>query len=169
MSMDKDKVFEDQLRRVKPVRIDALLEERLAKRIRESDKRERSSRWTGYIFWAGLLAAACVMLVVGLSLFTGRRGPLTEASVAETSSGAVEALAVPEYTVDDQAFKPVLAQNTLTDRIDEGIVFLDSGLTARKYRYQFIDRVVWRNPRNGARVEMQVPRDEVVLIPVQTY
>jgi len=71
--------------------------------------------------------------------------------------------------VDESDFKPVLAQNNLRDRVDEGIVFLKNGVTARKYRYEFVDKVVWRNPSDGAVIEMEVPRDEVVLIPVQTF
>lgn len=166
MSMDKDRIFEEQLRQVKPVPIGDHLEERIAARIRESCPENRAFRWVVLFGWGGLLAAASIMVVVGLSLFTpARNSPAGPVAAAPR----MESLDVPPHNEDGQAFKPVLAQNNLRGRIDEGIVFLEGGLTARKYRYQFIDRVVWRNPKSGARVELEVPRDEVVLIPVQTY
>ena len=70
---------------------------------------------------------------------------------------------------DPDTFRPILAENNLKSRVDEGIVFLRNGLTARRYRYEFVDRVVWKNPSDGAIMEMEIPRDEVVLIPVQTF
>lgn len=166
MNLDKDKIFENKLRQVDPTPVDDLLTERIARRIRETEAENRSSRWLAYIGWGGLVAAATVMVAVGFTLFTANHDAPDEAALVNTGMDATEA---PEATSDDDTFKPVIAQNNLKERIDEGIVFLDGGLTARKYRYQFIDRVVWRNPKNGARVEMEVPRDEVVLIPVQTY
>ncbi len=167
MNADKDKLFEEHLRRAEPAPVDDLLVERIGLQIRESESAGRSSRWTSYLGWGSLVAAATVMVAVGLTLFTAGNLTSPDPAVAESSQMPAEASRGAGGETD--TYQPVLAENNLKDRIDEGIVFLDGGLTARKYRYQFIDTVVWKNPTNGARVEMQVPRDEVVLIPVQTY
>ena len=167
MSLEQDKSFERQLRQIKPKQPDEMLVERIGAAIDKADAGDRKGKWGSYFAWSGLVAAASIMIVVGLSLFN-RGTEIQSSSVSETVEN-LEPLIVPEAAVGDESFKPVLAQNNLQERVDEGIVFLRNGLTARKYRYEFIDRVVWKNPVNGAVVEMEVPRDEVVLIPVQTF
>ena len=167
MSLEQDKAFERQLRQIKPKRPDKFLVERIGAAIDTAEAGERKGKWGTYLAWGGLVAAASVMIVAGLSLFN--RGTAIQPSGLSEAVGSMESLQVPETSVGEASFKPVLAQNNLKDRVDEGIVFLRNGVTARKYRYEFIDRVVWKNPVNGAVVEMEVPRDEVVLIPVQTF
>ena len=167
MSLEQDKAFERQLRQIKPKQPDKFLVERIGAAIDTAEAGERKGKWGSYFAWGGLVAAASIMIVVGLSLFN-RGTEIQSSSVSETVEN-LEPLIVPEASAGDEYFKPVLAQNNLQERVDEGIVFLRNGLTARKYRYEFIDRVVWKNPVDGAVVEMEVPRDEVVLIPVQTF
>lgn len=163
MNLDRNKAFEEQLRSIRPVPHGPRLENRIAEAIRIAEARQRTQRWRARMAWVGVAMAASVLIVSGLSLFRENRVP----SVGE--SVVADPLEVPPAESAEPVFEPVLAQNNLQDRVDEGIVFLKNGLTARKYRYKFIDRVVWRNPANGAVVDVEVPRDEVVLIPVQTY
>jgi hypothetical protein len=113
--------------------------------------------------------AASVLITFGFLLFNGRL-TLSPGEAVEPGAEPIALQSVPqapEETLD--TFKPILAENNLQSRVDEGIVFLRNGLTARRYRYEFLDRVVWKNPSNGAVVEMEIPRDEVILVPVQTY
>lgn len=166
MSLEEDRIFEEQLRQIKPRRLDPGVVQRIAAAINTAERKPVQHNWKAYLGWGGLIAAASVMIVVGLSLFNG-----VMQVGQETAAVAIEPqpMNIADNLSGKSSFEPVLAQNNLKDRVDEGIVFLGNGLTARKYRYEFIDRVVWRNPSNGAVVEMEVPRDEVVLIPVQTY
>lgn len=166
MNLEEDRAFEEQLRQVKPSELGDLVVERIGIAIRESEKRSTRHSWGAFVGWIGMVAAASIMIVVGLSLFNGALEP-----PPESADGTSDAVAVQAQQSEPRrgSFEPVLAQNNLKERVDEGIVFLGNGLTARRYRYEFIDRVVWKNPASGAVVEMEVPRDEVVLIPVQTY
>ena len=166
MSLEEDRAFEKQLRQIKPRELDGFMVERIGAAIKKSEKSSVRRRWNAYLAWGGLVAAASIMIVAGVSLFHGGVDIVPETVGELADSRPVES----RQSISGQnAFQPILAQNNLKERVDEGIVFLGDGLTARKYRYEFIDRVVWKNPSNGALVEMEVPRDEVVLIPVQTY
>ena len=168
MSMEKDRQFEEQLRSIQPAAPSMELGDRIGSAIASVERRKRMAQWRMAGAWGGLAAAAAALITFGILLFNGRL------EIATSSQGAEES-ALPTLALEDSpaaqpdAFRPVLAENNLKGRIDEGIVFLDNGLTARRYRYEFIDRVVWRNPSDGAVVEMEIPRDEVVLIPVQTF
>jgi len=66
-------------------------------------------------------------------------------------------------------FRPIRAENALLSRVDDGLVTLEGGMPARRYRYRFLDTITWENPRDGAQVEMAVPREELVLVPVRTF
>lgn len=166
MSLEKNKAFEAELKSIRPGRPSQQVLQEIERGIRKSEERNRVIRWKNWSVWGGLAVAASVLLAFGFSLLNPQMDP-----VESTPAGDPEPLVVngSGARVDESDFKPVLAQNNLRDRVDEGIVFLKNGVTARKYRYEFVDKVVWRNPSDGAVIEMEVPRDEVVLIPVQTF
>jgi hypothetical protein len=166
MSFEKNKAFESELKRIRPSRPSQQVSQDIDQAIRKSEERTRVIRWKGWSIWGGLAVAASILVAFGFSLLNPQMD-----SMESTLTGESEPLVVngSGAQVDESDFKPVLAQNNLRDRVDEGIVFLKNGMTARKYRYEFVDKVVWRNPADGAVIEMEVPRDEVVLIPVQTF
>lgn len=166
MSTDPFKQLEERLKALSPYGVPERLEGRIEKALSRARRREHFERWRNRSLWGLFAAAALVMLGLGIALFNGRL-----ASPAGMSEAAVAPVTVAEEAaVEDKAgFRPILAENNLLNRIDEGIVALDNGLTARRFRYEFVDRVVWKNPENGAIVEMEVPRDEVVLVPVRTF
>src|SRR5690606_11805061 len=67
-------------------------------------------------------------------------------------------------------FLPVSTTKTLIGALDEGVVFLEDGQPARKVRYEFLDTVDLRSAADpGARVNVTYPREEIRLVPVQTY
>ena len=84
-----------------------------------------------------------------------------------------DAVPLPEGLEDTRmaaaGFRPVRAQNALLSRVDDGLVTLEDGIPARRFRYQFLDTVVWEDPVDGALVEMTVPREELVVVPVRTF
>lgn len=169
MNLEENKQFEAQLRTVRPSPANRDLERRIECGLKQETRLQRQERVRSVLSWAGLAVAASLLITFGILLFNGRLalGPTT----AQTGpgEGASESAAADEVELERDEFKPVLAENNLLNRIDEGIVFLRNGLTARRYRYEFVDRVVWQNPVDGATVEMEVPREEVVLVPVQTF
>ena len=170
MSFDKEKSFEEKLRAARPADPPEELEKRLSIAIQKAGRHAKVARLRQLTGWGGMAVAAGLLITFGILLFNGRLdlnglssgealADRTPADVSELQAGAGR----------EDGFTPVFAENNLKSRVDEGIVFLRNGLTARRYRYEFIDRVVWQNPSDGAVVEVEVPRDEVVLVPVQTF
>ena len=169
MSLEENRKFEERLRSIRPAQVDPRVKSRIEAGIDKRERDRRLARFRAGIGWAGMAVAASLLITFGFLLFNGRLS-ISPAFRESPESMAVDPNSAQSDTPEeDNAFKPVLAENNLTNRIDEGIVFLRNGLTARRYRYEFIDRVVWENPANGAIVEMEIPRDEVILVPVQTF
>jgi hypothetical protein len=169
MNIDEQKTFENQLQQFKPTAAGPGISLRIKQGLESSSRADRRRRIASTVTWGSVALAASILITFGFLLFNGRLTlgthgadtPVSEPMVAEST---------PEPPVESKdTFTPVLAENNLQNRVDEGIVFLRNGLTARRYRYEFIDRVVWKNPTSGAVVEMEIPRDEVILVPVQTY
>lgn len=60
-------------------------------------------------------------------------------------------------------------QLTCWRTLDEGTVFLDDQTPMRRIRRQVIETYEWFDPQQQAKVEITVPREEVILVTVQTY
>lgn len=66
--------------------------------------------------------------------------------------------------------RPVLVEQLVRWRtLDEGMVFLDERTPVRKLRRQWLARVAWFDAERGARLEMIVPREEVVFVGINTH
>lgn len=168
MSVEEFKKLEEQLKQLKPQSPRAELRSRIEGELAKAGRRKQFMRFKAASAWAGMAVAASLLITFGILLFNGRMSlDRAEGNVALEEQPPLTVGQLPEEPAD--GFEPVLAENNLKSRVDEGIVFLKNGLTARRYRYEFVDRVVWRNPADGAVVEMEIPRDEVVLIPVRTF
>ena len=167
MSLEMDKNLETRLKKARPSGPSELLGDRIAKALQARQRQAHMARIRQILSWGGLAAAASVLITCGILLFHGRLNLEPAQPGIQTTMEPAQATPVAAVAEDD--FQPVVAENNLKSRVDEGIVFLRNGLTARRYRYEFIDRVVWKNPSDGSVIEMEVPRDEVVLVPVQTF
>ena len=169
MNLDEKKTFEEQLRQFTPSTVDPAVASRISRGLESSFRSERRRNITSVLTWGSVAVAASILISFGFLLFNG----YLTIGTSEPGQPAIEPLVVESdpLPVNESAdtFTAVLAENNLQNRVDEGIVFLRNGLTARRYRYEFLDRVVWKNPSNGAVVEMEIPRDEFILVPVQTY
>ena len=53
--------------------------------------------------------------------------------------------------------------------VDEGIFQQPSGLPARQVRHYFIDETLWSHPASDTRILSTTPREEVILIELDTY
>ena len=170
MNTEERNNLESALREIAPAPPRPDLVVRIEKRMREERHLRLRQQAKAVLSWAGLAVAACLVFGLGLLLFQGRLsfGPDRAEGGASQAAPAGD-LSTLSPSEGKSVFRQVLTENNLRGRIDEGIVFLDNGLTARRYRYQFTDRVVWQNTVDGAVVELEVPRDEVVLVPVQTF
>lgn len=116
--------------------------------------------------WAitAVAASAAVML------YLDRPGGATpgEATGGEALPLAEVAATAPPAR-GDLRVTPVDARGYLYDAVDEGIVYLENGMPARRVRYQFLDTVEMRAEGKDASVALTYPREEIRFIPVNYY
>jgi hypothetical protein len=176
-----DADFENNLRDLlQPARPSADLQQRIRQQLQRTDARPgtvASGRLSpaprpGLLFrllrdfgWA--CAGAAVVLAV-LAFWPGRQTP--PASVV-TQPPQVEPLAATllpatATAANTAAFEHDGTTNELvaTQNSDE-LVETDDG-PAREVRYSYVERHAWSNPSTGARVVLEVPREDVYLLPV---
>jgi hypothetical protein len=110
----------------------------------------------GYGFYlkrgALLALSGCALLAIAFWLSE----PQSEKpSVTPGQSVAVAALSeTPDESVDE-----------LIGATDEGLVY-DGNEPQRQVRIQYLERHTWTNPQTGAVIEFEVPREDIVLMPV---
>ena len=134
-------------------------------------------------WWAGAAAGLSIAAAIAVAaFFISRRAaapatPLTPVQVAVTPAAVAPAPADPatpgkwvvqEITPAEAAlFKPVASENVLYAVKDEGLVTLDDGTAARRERLNYVDTIIWKNPRTNASVKWTVPREEIRVVPVK--
>jgi hypothetical protein len=64
---------------------------------------------------------------------------------------------------------PVYEGTVLVGQRDEGIVAMGTSGVARKVRCRYVDNVQWQNRARGIVLTAGVPREEVMLVPVESY
>ncbi|MEQ1862856.1 MAG: hypothetical protein ABMA13_23285 [Chthoniobacteraceae bacterium] len=149
--------FENQLRALTPAAPSPDLGRRIAAAMIPSRTpaagvvaQPRRSAWADLM--RGLLWASCGAAAAALILLS--RTPET------TPAPASVAAAVP----------PAAASETVSELIataDDGLVFdEDSDEPQRQMRFTYLERHVWTNPQTGAVIEFEVPREDIVLMPV---
>lgn len=160
--MNKDLTpFEKKLKSLQPQPLSKELESRIMGNILA----EKASKTRYYRPIIGALVAAAILLMgVGLWFINVKSNPSPKSPLM-----AYEGVAVLDSFAGGAELQPIHAKNTLLGRVDEGVIFLNNGISARRYRYQFIDTVTWEDPADGARISMEIPREEIVLVPVQTF
>lgn len=161
--------LEKELRSLLPMKPSAQLAERIAADLKTPARREpepaaglinrpakqqdanRFKRpW--FLALAGLAVVMISLLTVALltkpgsaKLASKPEAPNTVAALSET----------PDQSVDE-----------LIDAKDEGLVYGEDDELQRQVRAVYIERHTWTNPQTGAVVEFEVPREDIVLMPV---
>ena len=145
--------LEAELKRLRPIAPSAELFRRIAGDLAPAQPRERRAGvpW----FWAVTVPATAAALIV-FSL--GRRDAAMTPRRAEVSGVAAERAG--------EALKPVAVENVLYSAHDEGWVTLEDGTPARRERLNYVDTIIWKNPRTKASLTWNVPREEVRIVPV---
>jgi hypothetical protein len=101
--------------------------------------------------WACAGAAAAVAVIANFHHPNAPVARLVEASVP---------MAEPD------AFEHAETTRELVSTEDSGELFETEEGPARQVRYSYLEHHAWANPRTGARVEIEVPREDVFLLPV---
>jgi len=74
-------------------------------------------------------------------------------------------LAVEESAAPAVSEEPAESTDELIATDDEGLIYED-GSPQRQLRMTYLEHHTWTNPRTGAVIEMEVPREDIVLMPV---
>ena len=154
--------LEEQLRRLRPRAASPQLEERLAAALalRASVpaaailRRGRAEtaplvRWLQGVGWALAGAAAAV---VAITFMNPRETVENPAGIEVASSSGT--------------FEPTESTEELVTAEDEGLVLASDQEPVRQVRYHSLERHVWVDPRTGARMEFEIPREDVRFMPV---
>jgi hypothetical protein len=63
-------------------------------------------------------------------------------------------------------FQPAEATSELVEAEDQGLIYGEDQTAQRQYRLVYMERHSWTNPTTGAVLEFEVPREDIVLMPV---
>lgn len=159
-----DPEFENELRRAQPATPSADLKSRIAAELSAPVSADvpaagmlpRSPRLTVWkclnrLAWAAGGAAAA--LAISAPWKNADSPPPAKPATAQAES--IEA-----------NFEIVDRSRELIEASDEGLVFLGPADPRRGLRVSYVDRQIWTNPKTGAVVSYETPRDGVLLMPV---
>ena len=163
--MNDDNEFvelEAELRRLKPTQPSAELEARIFS-IFDSDEKivpMAAPQEETMMHWFRPIAAAAAVLAVFLGVALVLRGSL---------GGNVADKSVPKKAIDevDASFHPVKAGNLILPPTDEGVIYDENNEPQRSVRYKYHDRYQWID-ENGNRIELSVPQERRLLVPIET-
>jgi hypothetical protein len=145
--------LELELGRLRPRDLSSRTHEAIAAALTHSEESDRAfSSQRGKVIafqrWLGWSCAA--LFVFGMLLFSlGNPPPATAATPGQLI--------------------PTGAANQILNTSDEGLVQLDDGTTARRYRIRSIDTITWKDPASKASLQWNLPREDVRIVPVQAY
>ena len=108
--------------------------------------------WLRRLGWAAAGAATAVAALVYFQKDTPQPMP------------AAPAIAAAELEVGE--FIPAESESELVAADETGVVYLEGDEPVRQMRFHSVERYAWTNPETGARVEVAVPREDVLLMPV---
>lgn len=150
---DEFAYLEAELRALRPYKPSWDLKERVGREINSTAPApaRRGPAWTWAVLFPGVAAAVALLL--------GVVAPRWESPGAAHSARMTGASAA-------GGLKPVRMEKVLVEADDEGLVVLADGTQARRERLQYVDTVVWRNPRTNASLTWTVPREEVRVVPI---
>jgi len=129
--------------------------------------RDRSSGLSVWERYAPLAMPVAAAVVFGLlaARFPGRSGTARTATPRADSADVSQAVGVEPLA----SYKPVSAETGAYASLDEGLVILADGSSARQWRDRYVDTITWRNPSTNASLQWSVPRDEVRVVPIRAY
>jgi hypothetical protein len=117
--------------------------------------------WTRFLpnlGWAAAGLAAGVVLVVSLQQGTSQTGsPAPAAAVAQHTPAREE---------DEALFEPEESAREVVSSDAPEILYDAENEPAQVVRYSSLERHTWTNRVTGARVEIEMPREDVLFLPV---
>jgi hypothetical protein len=148
-----DTELENELRALRPVRPSPELRDRIADALEPRAMiavppvltPSFFSRWLERFFWAGAGAAACAMVFITM----GPRQPAVPVAMHDTQSKPSLQAPLPHVSEEPLAWT------------DEGVQFIGNGIPARLLRRVSLERHL-----SDDGIEVQVPREDVIVVPL---
>lgn len=167
--------FESSLRRFTPVKpspdleqgIVESLERRVTAPLPESRRVPAASEtsplwmWLDRLLWSALGATAAIAITLAMRPAT-LPAPEPAITVIRQDPAKVTPAAAPE-------FQKVLTSNETLDWKDEGIHFDASGQPVLKLQRTAVEHQAWADLQNPGVVQVEVPRQEVMYVPVPVH
>lgn len=114
-----------------------------------------------------------VSAAVDPSLLSQKTSPEIPVSMSDDPDSPLHGLTLDQ--IEDISVMPVSGwlDPQINERflrmVDEGIFEQPGGLPARRVRHYFMDETLWRHPASDTRILSTTPREEVILIELETY
>lgn len=161
--------FENALRKLSPAAPPARLEQAIARELSETTvlspalrehrlsgkivrpKESPFSRLLSGLCWAIGGAAAALIAAFGLDLLHSPQASTVQPDLVAKA---------------ENIFEPTESSRQLLGTEESDLIYTDEQEPNRVVRYNSMERYVWANPATGAQVEVEVPREDVVLVPV---
>ncbi len=112
--------------------------------------------WLDRLLWSGLGAAAAVAITLAA------RPPVSPKVPEGTAVASAVATAAPPL-------QKVLASDEALAWQDEGVHFDANGQPMLRLRRTAVEHQAWADPQNAGIVQVEVPRQEVMYVPVQLH
>ncbi len=113
--------------------------------------------------WGWLIPLSAAAIFV----FIMARKPKVEDSATEPVAAVQSVLR--NFVRESTRYRPIRTDHYLYDAKDEGIYILNDKTPARKMRYKFLDTYTLENAEADSSIELRIPREEVILVRLDTY
>jgi hypothetical protein len=130
--------------------------------------------WAMVFYLSSYLAPDAPKLVdKGAPLFTQKEKDVSPVAYKDDPDSPLHGLSLDQ--LEDVSVMPVSGwlDPKINERflrmVDEGIFQQPSGLPARQVRHYFMDETLWSHPASDTRILSTTPREEVILIELDTY
>lgn len=157
--------LESELRSLRPVRVPPEVMHRISMELGNSGSAGQPGLAWG---WLAAVTSAAAALVIGLTVYlAGRSEPPKKPLLAAAGIRVEDRQKVPELKADE--FQPIAVKTEMIGQRQEGAAYVSDLGPVRKVRYSFVDDVRWHNERRNMTLSARMPREEVVLVSLDTY
>jgi hypothetical protein len=155
--------FENELRRLTPLQPPEELTTRIAAKLEGPQAKNRILPILS-LSWAALTAAMLVGVLALWHSFTPGNVPVqNQPGLVSLTDQAVE------EGIEMDQFRPVDYAEYLYGAQEEEVIYLDESSPVIPVRLFYLDTTVWENETRQIAFEMTVPREEIVLLPLQIF
>ena len=114
------------------------------------------------------IGASITLAVLGLAAWRLWVPGGTEATEPVLATAGDAAQPGRSIVVERVIHGPVAFETVLVGEQDEGAVMTADRTPARRMRYRYVDHMQWRHPERDVNYTVSVPRDEIVLVSMET-